>query len=190
MKTVKFTGMWRSLNVLSRNWNVPSTKLPVVVILMFALFVSSCRSKQVATQTSVRSDSLTSVKTTVIRQGTALPPRKTKLDVPLKAVAELPERAVYMANDGIVTVTLERRDSTLVIKAETDSIMPKLEVKTMESYAWEKFESKQEEKPPDKMPWWQQWRHIIIALTSTAIFIIILPIFKNLLKKWLKRMDM
>lgn len=110
--------------------------------------------------------------------------------MPLKAAAELPERAVYTAEDGMVTVTLERKDTTLVITARTDSIVPKLEMKTMESYAWEKLESKREEKPPDKVPWWQRWRHIIIALTSAAIFIIILPTIENRLKKWLKRKDM
>lgn len=120
----------------------------------------------------------------------ALPPRKAKLDIPLKAAAELPEKAVYTAKDGMVTVTVERKDSTLVIKAETDSIVPKLEMKTMETYAWKKLESEREEKPPDKTPWWQRWRHIIIALTSAAIFIIIIPTLKNGLKKWLKRKDM
>lgn len=150
----------------------------------------SCRSKQETVRTTALCDSMASVRTTVIRQGTALPPRQAKLDIPLKAAAELPERAVYTAEDGMVTVTLERKDTTLVITAKTDSIVPKLEMKTMESYAWEKQESKREEKPPDKVPWWQRWRHIIIALTSAAIFIIILPTIENRLKKWQKRKDM
>lgn len=129
------------------------------------------------------------MRTTVIRQGTALPPRQAKLDIPLKAAAELPERAVYTAKDGMVTVTLERKDSTLVIKAETDSIVPTVTMETEERLAWKKLESEREEKPPDEVPWWQRWRHIFIALTSVAIFIIILPKIKNVLKKWLKRKD-
>lgn len=157
---------------------------------MIVLSATSCRSKQETVRTTALCDSLASVRTTVIRQGMALPPRKAKLDIPLKAAAELPEKAVYTAKDGMVTVTVERKDSTLVIKAETDSIVPKLEMKTMETYAWKKLESEREEKPPDKTPWWQRWRHIIIALTSAAIFIIIIPTLKNGLKKWLKRKDM
>lgn len=104
-----------------------------------------------------------------------MPPLKAKLDIPLKAVAGLPERAVYIARDGelAVSVSLNRKDTTLVIKAETDSIVPKVTMETMESLTVRKtLESERKEKPPDKVPWWQY----------AAVFIIILLIIKNVFK--------
>lgn len=80
-----------------------------------------------------------------------MPPRKAKLDIPMQAVAALPERAVYMAKDGMVTVTLERKDSSLVIKAETDSLVPMTLVKTTKTLARKLSVSEEETKPPDKM---------------------------------------
>ena len=158
MRTEKYTGMSPDWKGLFRSWNEPSTRLLVVAILTIALSATSCRSNKEAVQTSVRLDSLVSVKRTVVRQGTLLPPNQTRLDVPLKAAAELPERAVYTAEDGIVTVTLERKDTTLVITARTDSIVPKLEMKTEENYTWMEMESEREEKPPDKPSFWERFK--------------------------------
>ena len=79
-----------------------------------------------------------------------MPPRKAKLDIPMQAIAALPERAVYMAKDGIVTVTLERKDSTLVIKAETDSLVPMTLSKTTKTLARKLSVCEEEVKPPDK----------------------------------------
>lgn len=149
----------------------------------------SCRSKQETVRTTALCDSMASVRTTVIRQGTALPPRQAKLDIPLKAAAELPERAVYTAKDGMVTVTLERKDSTLVIKAETDSIVPKLEMDFTDAYTLRKVEYDEESKPPDKVPWWKPWGYFIIPPAVAILLLTILQTIKKLLKKWLKRKD-
>lgn len=119
----------------------------------------------------------------------ALPPRKAKLDIPLKAAAELPERAVYTAKDGMVTVTLERKDSTLMIKAETDSIVPTVTMDFTDTYTLRKVEYDEESKPPDKEPWWKTWVYIFIPPAIVILFIIILPTIKKLLKKWQRRKD-
>ena len=57
-----------------------------------------------------------------------------------------------MAKDGelTVSVSLNRKDSTLTIKAETDSIVPKVMMETTETVARKTLESEWEEKPPDK----------------------------------------
>ena len=92
-----------------------------------------------------------------------------------------------MAKDGGLTLTLERKDSTLTIKAETDSIVPKVTMETTETVARKTLDSEREEKPPDKVPWWERWRNAVLTLVCVCIFISILPIIKNILKKWLKR---
>ena len=94
-----------------------------------------------------------------------------------------------MAKDGglVVSVSLNRKDTTLVIKAETDSIVPTLTMESEETVARNTLESEREEKPPDKVPWWQQWKNAVIAVAWACIIICILPIIKNILKKWLKR---
>ena len=107
------------------------------------------------------------MKTTVIRQGTPLPPRKATLDVSLKAVAELPEKAVYMAKESGLTLTLERKDSTLHIKAETDSIAPVVTKETQETVAWKTSESELAEKASDKVSW---WKCIVLALVGAVAF--------------------
>ena len=55
-----------------------------------------------------------------------------------------------MAKDGMVTVTLERKDSSLVIKAETDSLVPTVTMDFTDTYSKRLFRYEEEEKPPDK----------------------------------------
>lgn len=152
MRTGKYIVTSDAWKGLSRNWKGLSARLRLAAILTIALSAVSCRSKQEAVvQTSARYDSTAHVRTTVVSQGTAMPPRKAKLDIPMQAVAALPEKAVYMAKDGMVTVTLERKDSSLVIKAETDSLVPMTLVKTTKTLARKLSVSEEETKPPDKM---------------------------------------
>ena len=101
-----------------------------------------------------------------------MPSRQAKIDVPLKAAAKLPERAVYMAKDGelVVSVSLNRKDSTLVIKAETDSIVPIVTVKSMETVARKITDSEREEKPPDKTSWWERVLFDYSFLTFPLMF--------------------
>lgn len=70
--------------------------------------------------------------------------------MPLTAVAALPERAVYRVKEEGITLTIGRKDSTLTLKAETDSIVPMAVVKTTKTLARKVSVYEEETKPPDK----------------------------------------
>ena len=70
--------------------------------------------------------------------------------MPLTAVAALPERAVYRVKEEGITLTIGRKDSTLILKAESDSIMPMSVVKTTKTLARKISVCEEDTKPPDK----------------------------------------
>lgn len=170
MKTGKYIATSDDWNVQSRNWKGLSAKLRLALILTLALSVVSCRSKQEAIRNTIWYDSIVNVKTTAIRRDTAIPPRRTKLDVPLEAASSLPEKAVYMAKESGLTLTLERKDSTLHIMAETDSIAPVVSGETVETVTWKTSGSVCEEQASDKVPWWKCIFHVLVGVVVFVLF--------------------
>ena len=55
-----------------------------------------------------------------------------------------------MARDEGLTLTIGRKDSTLTIKAETDSIVPRVAMDFTDIYTRRLFQNEEETKPPDK----------------------------------------
>lgn len=55
-----------------------------------------------------------------------------------------------MARDEGLTLTIGRKDSTLTIKAETDSIVPRVAMDITDTYTRRLFQIEEETKPPDK----------------------------------------
>lgn len=154
MKTGKYIATSPVWSVRSPNWKGLSAKLRLALILMTALFAVSCRSKQEAVRTIARSDSTVSVKTSLIRQTTPIPSFKTKFDIPLIAVTNLPDKAVYMATDRGLTLTVGRKDTTLVVEARTDSIAPQLTEEFTDTHTYSLNRSDDESKPSHKFPWY------------------------------------
>ena len=76
-----------------------------------------------------------------------------------------------MTKESGLTLTLERKDSTLHIKAETDSIATMVSGETVETVAWKTSESECEEHTPDKMSWWKYIFHVLVGMVVFVLFL-------------------
>ena len=78
-----------------------------------------------------------------------------------------------MDRDGGLILTLENNDGQLTIKAETDSIVPKVMAEKTETVARKTLEIEREEKPPDKVSWWQCTKGVLLEMGIALLICIV-----------------
>lgn len=167
-------------------------KLVPVLIFLFALFVSSCRSQKVTTEkehqeTTIQADS-TSVVVEKITEVITTPQTTAKLNLTQKQIEELPIGAVYEAKDGNATGTVRKTaDNNIEFTANCDSLTILIESLTKEVYRLnkEKTELKnslKEEKivEVNKLNGWQHFQ-----IYGFRIYIILTLIYIGY-RKWKK----
>lgn len=95
--------------------------------MMIALCLAGCASSRKASEGSQaatafsREDSVTSEVRTTLTEAVAT--ERTRLAIPVAAVASLPEGAGYHARSGRASATAERTGDTLVVYATCDSLL-------------------------------------------------------------------
>lgn len=118
-------------------------KLVPVLIFLFVLFVSSCRSQKVTTEkehqeTTIQADS-TSVVVEKITEVITTPQTTAKLNLTQKQIEELPIGAVYEAKDGNATGTVRKTaDDNIEFTANCDSLNLLVESLNKEVYRYQK----------------------------------------------------
>lgn len=177
MKTENSTG---PLPGLTAQWR----KLLLAVIGMIALSVMSCRSPGRMTASSRLSDSLQSVRQSVL---TLLPVpasvAQTKLS--MSQLAALPEGAGYSARSGQATATVLRgQGDTLIITSTCDSLAREVIALREELIRIRNETGETVEEPPPQVvqePTGFQWFQIWIGRIAVAVLLLIL------IKRRLKR---
>lgn len=118
-------------------------KLVPVLIFLFVLFVTSCRSQKVTTEkehqeTTIQADS-TSVVVEKITEVITTPQTTAKLNLTQKQIEELPIGAVYEAKDGNATGTVRKTaDNNIEFTANCDSLNLLVESLNKEVYRYQK----------------------------------------------------
>lgn len=118
-------------------------KLVPVLIFLFALFVTSCRSQKVTTEkehqeTTIQADSM-SVVVEKITEVITTPQTTAKLNLTQKQIEELPIGAVYEAKDGNATGTVRKTaDDNIEFTANCDSLNLLVESLNKEVYRYQK----------------------------------------------------
>lgn len=80
---------------------------------------------------------------------------------------------MYLAKENGLTLTVERKDSTLHIKAETDSIVPTVTRETTETSVWKTSES---ETPVAAVPRRNRFLSVLIGVVACGSLLLLVRV--------------
>lgn len=181
MKTENSTGP-------SPDWIARWLALLLVVTGMIALSVTSCRSPGRLTTTRHLSDSLQSVKRSVLTL-LPVPASEAQTKLPMNQLAALPEGAGYSARSGQATVKVTRvSEDSIEVTATCDSLARQVISLTEELTRIRNETGEEVEEPPPQVShapsgwqWFQIWAGRLVLITLSLIFIY--RLFKRRLNK-------
>lgn len=178
MKTENSTGP-------SPVWIALLQKLLPVAIGIIALSVTSCRSPGRMTATRYLSDSLQSVRQSVLTL-LPVPASEARTKLPMNQLAALPEGAGYSTRSGQATASVVRgKGDTLIITSTCDSLARQVILLKEELTRIRNETIEEVEEPPPCSPTGWQWFWIRTGQTAAVVVLLILiyRLFKRRLNK-------